>query len=125
MSHVSDFLRWSWVKRPAHIARVYTRYVSAFGSMFSLVFLIRTFAAPWKSIKDEYPRKGFNLNVILETLTLNITARVIGMVVRTGAMITGFIIQLFLFVGFAVYRLLWIFFPLLIVVGALLILRIF
>jgi hypothetical protein len=113
----SHFLRWYWMERPAEIVRLYLRYASAFGSMFSILFLLKTFAAPWKSIKDSYPKNKFSVEAILETLTLNVTARVIGMIVRTGAMCTGLIIQILLFVGFAAYALAWVLFPIFVFAG--------
>jgi len=85
--------------------------------MFSIIYLIKTFVAPWKSIQDAYPSKGLNVSAILETWTLNMTARVIGMVVRTCAMIAGLLLQLILIFCFTVYVILWVIFPLLFIGG--------
>jgi hypothetical protein len=112
-----QFLQWFFFDRPAEIARAYTEYAKAFGAVFSMIFLLRTLFAPWKSIQDAYPTKGFNLNEILQTLTLNITARAIGFIIRVFAMMTGLLLQVALFAGFSLYVLLWIFFPVVVVLA--------
>lgn len=111
-SHLHMFLTWYAIERPKAIAHQYCRYASAFGESFSLIFLLKTLIAPYKNIKDEYPRRGFNLEAILQTLTLNITARVIGMIFRTVAIVFGIVTQVLLISMFMLYFLVWIFFPL-------------
>lgn len=106
------FLRWYLVQRPGKIVREYVAYAAAFGSMFSIIFLLKTLFAPWKSIRDSYPTKGFDLTAILQTLTLNITARAIGCIIRLGALVFGALLQAALFAGFSLYILLWLVFPL-------------
>lgn len=112
---VLHFIRWYWIQRSVEILREYVRYASAFGSAFSIIYLLKTFIAPWKSIQDAYPKKGLNITAILETLTLNMTARVVGMVVRTGAMLAGLALQIVLFICFIVYIVLWMTLPLVII----------
>lgn len=107
----SLFVRWYLVQRPAEIMREYVAYAAAFGSMFSIIFLLKTLFAPWKSIRDAYPTKGFDIAAILQTLTLNITARVIGCIIRLGALLFGVLLQAALFAGFSFYILLWVAFP--------------
>lgn len=105
------FIRWYFVQRPREIVRAYGAYAVAFGSMFSIIFLLKTLFAPWKSIRDAYPSKGFDLTAILQTLSLNITARAIGCVIRLGALLFGVVLQAALFAGFSLYILLWVIFP--------------
>ncbi len=107
------FARWYLVQRPGEIARAYTAYAAAFGSMFSIIFLLKTLFAPWKSIRDSYPTKGFDVTAILQTLTLNVTARTIGCIIRLAALVFGIMLQIALFAGFALYIFLWVFFPIL------------
>lgn len=109
------FFHWYVVQRPKEIAHAYAAYAAAFGSMFSIVFLLKTLFAPWKSIRDTYPSKGFDITAILQTLTLNLTARVIGCIIRLGALLFGVALQIAIFAGFAFYILLWIGFPLIVI----------
>lgn len=107
------FFRWYMIQRPGEIAHAYTQYARAFGSLFSIIFLLKTLFAPWKSIRDAYPSKGFDLTAIMQTLTLNVTARTIGCIIRLGALLLGIVLQAALFAGFALYIFLWVIFPLL------------
>lgn len=111
------FLRWYFTQRPSEILHAYRAYAAAFMETFSFVFLLKTLLSPWKNIKDAYPSKGFNVGAIFETLTLNLTARVIGSVVRIIAIVVGIAMQLLLMIGFVAYAILWIIFPPLLLIG--------
>lgn len=111
------FLRWYLLERPREIAHTYIAYAAAFGSIFSVVFLLKTLFAPWKSIRDAYPDKGFDMTAILQTLTLNVTARAIGCIIRLGALFAGLVLQVALCAGFSLYILLWLIFPVLVLAG--------
>jgi hypothetical protein len=110
---LSVFIRWYFASRPAEIIHGYISYARAFNELFSFAFLLKTLLSPWKSIRDEYPSKGFNLEGILETFFLNITARGIGLVIRVIAMFVGLLVQAALIAGFGLYLALWMAFPLL------------
>ena len=109
------FVTWYLQRRPMEITRAYLSYASAFGAMFSFIFLLKTLFAPWKSIRDDYPTKGFNLTAIMEAFTLNVTARGIGFVIRIVAIIVGLLLQIALIAGFSIYLLLWMLFPIIFV----------
>lgn len=117
-SALRSFVTWYLFERPAEIAMNYARYASAFSESFSLWFMLKTLVSPWKSITDDYPDKGFNLEQILETFFLNMTSRMMGMIIRACAIVAGIAIQAILFAGFALYFAAWVFFPL-IVIGVL------
>ncbi len=106
-----QFLTWYYGARPLEIIDAWVQYAHAFSEVFSFVFLIRTLFAPWKSIKDAYPRRGFNLNAIAQTFTLNVTARVIGFIFRVFALLTGIVIEFSVAALFAVYLAAWVVFP--------------
>ncbi len=111
------FIGWYYGDHLARIVRGYMSYARAFSESFSIFFLLKTLFEPWKSIKDDYPDKGFNMQAILETLFLNMTTRGIGAVIRLSAIITGLIIQLSLLAGFLLWLMVWVFFPLIVLVG--------
>ncbi len=113
----TSFLRWYLVDRPREIVAAYFQYAHAFGESFALLFMLKTLIAPWKSITDEYPSKGLNIQAIAETLFLNLTSRAIGFVIRLVTIITGIVIQAALLVGFMGYLLLWIVYPIILLVG--------
>lgn len=105
------FVRWYWVEHPPIIGKTYLQFADAFRESFSIIFMLKTLFSPWKSIKDSYPTKGFNLQAILETLFMNITTRAIGAFIRLCAIVAGLVIQILLLAGFLVYLVLWLIFP--------------
>lgn len=104
-------LVWYYRDHPMRILRSYSEYALAFRESFSILFLLKTLFSPWKSIKDSYSIKGLNMQAILEVLFLNITTRGIGAIIRLSAIITGLVIQIVLLVGFLLYLILWLLFP--------------
>ncbi len=108
------FLMWYWSVHPRKVLRMYASYAQAFGEMFSIIFLLKTLFAPWKSIRDAYPTKGFDISAILETWTLNVTARSIGCIIRIVAIVVGVILQVIVLGFFVAYLTLWFAFPFLI-----------
>lgn len=102
---------WYFFRHPKKICGIYIEYAKAFRESFSILFLLKTLLAPWKSIKDVYPQKGFNLQAIVETFFVNFTTRGIGAVIRLSAIIAGLCIQIGLLAGFLLYFCWWILFP--------------
>lgn len=108
-----SFLHWYFVEEPQRIVRRIWEYLQAFMEIFSFVFLVRTLFSPWKAITDEYPQKGFNLEHILETLTLNVTSRVIGFIFRIVVFVFGVgVVAAFCIVS-VLFFFAWILFPIL------------
>lgn len=106
---------WYFYRHPRKIFASYCEYAMAFRESFSILFLVKTLFSPWKSIKDIYPQKGFNIQAIAETFFLNITTRGIGAIIRLSAIVAGLIIQIALLIGFLAYMVWWIAFPFILV----------
>ncbi len=110
---------WYFVGRPLLIVHSYKNYAAVFAESFSFVFLFRTLFAPWKNITDAYPKRGFDLNLMLQAMMFNIITRAIGCVVRLGAILCGVVVQVLLFAGFAGYLVVWLLFPFFLPLGIL------
>ncbi len=106
------FARWYILEMPIRIVRYALDELRALFDVFSFVFLLRTLVSPWKNITDAYPAKGFNINRILETFTLNVTARAIGFVIRLATILIGSVLELLCVIAFIAWLLLWVAFPL-------------
>ena len=111
---LTAFMRWYFKERPLEVLRGYFSYADAFNELFSFAFLLKTLVSPWKNIRDEYPTKGLNIEAMMQTFFLNLTARGIGLVIRIIAMLTGIVVQATLLVSFALYVVLWMTFPILV-----------
>lgn len=55
-------------------------------------FLLKTLASPWKQIRDETPTRGIALEKRAEALTLALTARGIGLLLRTAVLVLGVVL---------------------------------
>lgn len=111
------FVRWYCVEMPKRILKAYWEYALSFWEMFAIMFMIKTLFAPWKNIMDPYPKKGFNLQVILETFTLNVTARTIGFLFRAVSIVTGVVVQILCLLISAAWLALWVTYPVLVVLA--------
>lgn len=114
---LGSFLPWYFYEEPKHIIKTYIAYAAAFLEIISIPFLLRTLVSPWKSITDEYEVKGFNFSELAQSLTLNVTSRVIGLLFRSITLIIGTVAQLVLLAFFLAYFVLWILYPGLLVAG--------
>lgn len=112
------FLRWYLLEMPRRIIDGYVAYAKALTEAFSFLFLLRTLFSPWKSITDAYPTKGFNLEKIAETFAMNCTTRMVGAVIRLGAICAGVIAQALCLAAAAAFLALWLLYPVLLVLGA-------
>ncbi len=68
-----EFLRWYFKEMPVRITGGAVKYIFTICEIFSIIFLFKTFFKPWKSITDSYPIRGFNIGMIAQTFTLNMT----------------------------------------------------
>jgi len=114
---VGSFLPWYFFEEPKRIVKTYGAYAGAFMEIISITFLLRTLVSPWKSITDEYPDNRMNIGGIAQSLTLNITSRIIGFLFRIVALTISITIQVTLLVFFTAYLLLWFLYPGILVAG--------
>lgn len=113
-----QFLRWYFVEQPMGILQKYLDYLRAFFEIFAFVFLLRTLISPWRQITEPYgPERGFNLQQFGQALTLNIVSRTIGCIFRSVTLCIGLVTVTMLSVGFGLFYLAWVGFPLLFWVG--------
>lgn len=111
----NEFLPWYTVYHPLHIIKTYFAFSKVAFEYFSFVFLLKTLFKPWKSITDTYPESMFDIVRVFQVLTLNLTARGVGFVVRILTILTGIVAQIALLLFFAAYGILWFLYPLLFV----------
>lgn len=108
---LGSFLPWYFFEEPRRIIGNYFAYAAAFLEIISIPFLLRTLVSPWKSITDEYKVKGFNFSELAQSLTLNVTSRVIGFLFRSITLVIGLTAQILLLLFFLAYFIAWIIYP--------------
>lgn len=108
----SAFPAWYLWGKPKRIIATTLAYMFAAAEICSLLFLLRTMFAPWKSITETYAVRGMQPGLLLQALTLNVTSRLIGAFIRLCAIVLGIIIELAI-VGIGIAALfVWFAFPL-------------
>ncbi|MBU0766397.1 hypothetical protein KKF55_01250 [Patescibacteria group bacterium] len=100
---------------PVALVKSWVGYMRTVGEIFSFLFLLKTFIKPWKSIVDKYPDRGLHLGLIAQAFTLNCTSRIIGMIFRSIAFVIGLVMEAAVIVIFLAIIIVWIFFPVLVV----------
>lgn len=83
------FVAWYTLDLSRNIVKAGRGGLAVVAAMVPFVFLGKTLLSPWKQIRDTAPKRGLNIERFAEALTLNVTARVIGMIVRIIAMLAG------------------------------------
>jgi hypothetical protein len=121
--HAQAIVRWYLLEETMLIMRGYLAYAKALIEIIPLPFLFLTLLKPWKNIRERKRGHGFDFKAASERLVLNIFSRVVGAVVRLIAMALGIVLQAVLLTLSIAYLLLWILFPCLTVVIAILLLR--
>jgi hypothetical protein len=112
---ITTFLIWYLVEVPRDIIRGTWLYVKTTAYVFSIVYLLRTFFAPWKGMRYMYPQKGFDIATISHVFASNMVSRTVGGMVRGGVILIGLLMMLGVVVSGLICLLFWLTFP---VIGA-------
>jgi ATP-dependent Clp protease ATP-binding subunit ClpC len=115
---IAQFIHWYFLKHPQRILARTWEYIVTFAEIFSFVFLLRTLLSPWRDLIEKYPNVGLDLGQISQAFVLNMTSRIIGMIIRLSSIIIGLIIELMIGVGGVLYFVLWYMYPAVLVLGA-------
>jgi hypothetical protein len=111
------FVRWYVVKQPKAIVRMTVAYMETTEEIFSIVFLLKTLFSPWKNIVDRYPKKGINIEAMMESFFLNLTTRLLGAMIRILTIILGCVVEcIVLFAGFS-WLILWYAYPIVLLIS--------
>ena len=78
---------WVVVSVPLALMKGVMRAVKLWLEIFSVPFLVLTLFSPWKRITDLYHPSGFNISRWAQALTLNLTSRMMGAIVRCSAIV--------------------------------------
>lgn len=116
MAYPGVFLRyfsWHYIDALSDIFLVWSNFFWFIGHYFSMALLFRTFFSPWKRITEEYKREG--IEEIAETFILNVSSRLVGMVVRFVILVVGLFTEMLLIVGLFIFYTLWLLLPFLVV----------
>lgn len=118
MLSIYDFLIWHFRDYPKELLRIWKNFLDFGFFFFSTRDILKTFFSPWKRIYFEKPR-GFQPFAYFEIFVGNLSARIIGIVVRSFVLFLFLLFEIFIFFfGLLMIFLLVLYLPLLFIYGA-------
>lgn len=112
-----DYLTWHYTSAYRYALLVWANFMWFIVHFFSLPLLFRTLFSPWKRMREEYHRGGFE--DIAGVVIVNAMSRLVGFLVRFFFIVLGFLSLLVLVVGLLFWFILWTFFPILLLAATL------
>jgi fatty acid desaturase len=111
-----QWLSWHFKEMPKAFLEVWKNYLKFNWNYFSISILFRTFFSPWRKYQMSY-EKGFNPSRFFETFFSNLIFRTLGAFIRSGLIIIGLVLEVLLLLAGAVFLVVWIFLPLILISG--------
>jgi len=107
------FWKWYYKEAVKDILRGWKNFIIFSLEYFSIPLLLKTLFAPWKRDITRKPR-GLDLKKIFEYIIFNLISRSIGFIVRFFTILAGIIFFLTVVILGAVFFIIWLFLPLII-----------
>jgi hypothetical protein len=115
-SIVLQYLQWHFIDQARGVFRAWKNFLKFGLNYFSIPLLLKTFCATWRRCRYSYP-KSFDFKEYLDAFTFNAVSRAMGMIMRIILIIVGAISEFFIFLAGLVIFLLWLFLPILVIIG--------
>jgi len=112
----SQWVQWHYGEASKKIIFAFRNFLVFNFHFFPLSLLCRTLFSPWRRIHQSYGR-GFNLRAYTEAFITNSISRFLGFFVRIVTIGVGLISGLFIFLSGVISFVIWLFFPLFLVLS--------
>lgn len=107
---------WQFYEMPKFLFSVWNNYMMFATNFFSVKLLLKTFFAPWRRYKWNYP-KGLDIAEFFNTFISNAFSRFLGAMMRTVLIIVGILLQVFVAMAGLIIFVGWLFVPFIIIAG--------
>lgn len=111
-----NWLFWHFFEAPKGLLKAFWNFLVFNFNYFSIALLVSTLFSHWRRYRESYGR-GFDFKVYFTAFTSNMISRTLGAFVRIVTIIIGITVEVFIFLGEIIAFLLWIFLPLLLILG--------
>jgi len=113
---LSALIIWHFSTAAKGLATAWRNFLVFNLKYFPVKELFRTLFSHWKRSADSYGR-GLDIGGFARAFLGNMISRVIGAMIRTAIIIVGLAVEIFIFFAGLFMLLIWIFLPILIVIG--------
>lgn len=111
-----QYLTWHFYDAARGVLNIWKNFLRFNLNYWSLPLLLKTLFAPWRRYNYSYGR-GFDPKRFFEVFTFNTISRVMGLIMRTVLIVCGLLTEAFVFLAGAAGFLIWLFLPVLILIG--------
>ena len=109
------YFAWHYTKALKNIVAITKNLAWFFWHFFSVGLLTMTLFSPWQRIQEERPKNSIAIGPILSTILINVLMRITGAVIRSVMIAVGLATIIVVITGGAVFFVLWLLFPVLII----------
>jgi len=106
------WLRWQYIESPRALVKIIGNFLRFNLSFFSIPLLLKTLIYPWRKYHESYGR-GFDFKRFFSAFTFNSISRILGAIVRIILILIGGSMELFLLISGLIVFVMWIIYPLL------------
>lgn len=110
------FLVWHYYDATKGILLAAKNFLVFNFNFFSIGLLAKTLFSHWRRYRESYGR-GFDIKRYFSVFVGNMISRVLGAIVRTVVIVVGLAVEVFIFIGGIIVFLVWIFLPILLLLG--------
>ena len=107
---------WHFYEMPKFLFEVWKNYILFALNYFSVLLLIKSFFAPWRRNRWNYPT-SFDVGEFLNTFFSNSFSRILGAGMRTVLILVGVCFQFFVIIAGVTVILFWVLMPFIALAG--------
>ena len=111
-----QFVYWYLIDVPKKILKGWRNFLKFNLEFFSIPLLFKTLFSYWRQYKWHYGQ-AFGISSYLETFVSNMISRVLGMIIRSGLIVAGLLVEIFIFLAGMVVFVGWFCLPVLLWLG--------
>jgi hypothetical protein len=115
---IGQYFNWQFFDMPGNILKAWKNFLKFNLNYFSVPLLLKTFFSPWRGYRWGYP-KGLDFGKYFEAFISNLISRILGAILRFFLIITGLLLEIFIFFGGIIIFLGWLILPSLLIAGLL------
>jgi hypothetical protein len=111
---ILGYLKWHYGQAIYSLWNIWKNFLFFIFEFFSIKLLFQNFFDSWKRMTDDYPR-SFDLKKYFAIFIVNMITRIVGIIMRTGLIIIGLTCYFLMFIAYPLALVIWLLLPAIIV----------